>query len=223
MSPELKFHSIVVAITTAIIFSVWLGLNAVIIKFPFLTIILSGLVSLGIYKALTTIFLSIFRNFVFVKKHILGPRYMEGIWVGFFVGHNNKIRFFYEIFEQDLNRTVIRGRVFRDDGGFHGSWVAEDATIDTTRGKLTYHYHADAIGNTFINPGIGSFDIDRPAAHMSPLGLIGFSSDLFNPHKLTAFEEKISDQTMIEEMDILKLAQKVYEKNKKYVMNSAQP
>ena len=79
---------------------------------------------------------------------------MEGVWVGFFVGHNNRIRFFYEIFEQDLIRTVIRGRVYRDDEGFHGSWIADSATIDPVRGKLTYYYQADAIGNSFINPGI---------------------------------------------------------------------
>jgi hypothetical protein len=124
---------------------------------------------------------------------------------------------FFEIFEQELNRTIIRGRVFRDDGSFHGSWLAEDATIDPLRGKLTYHYQADAIGNTFINPGIGSFDIDRPASHQAPQRLIGFSSDLFNPHKLMAFEEKVSDATMIESLEALKMAKEIFEKNKGHV------
>jgi hypothetical protein len=217
MTPELRFHSIVISITTAIVFLVWLGLNAVIIRFPFTAVVLSGLISIGLYRTLTLLFLSLFRNFGFVKKFILGPRYMEGVWAGFFIGHKNKVRFFFEIFEQNLSRTIIRGRVFRADGSFHGSWIAEDATIDPTRGKLTYHYKTDAIGNTFINPGIGSFDIDRPAGHKAPEKLFGFSSDLFNPHKLVAFEEKILASTMIESAEAFKMAKRIYEKNKDHV------
>lgn len=223
MNPELKFHSLIISITTAIVFLIWIGLNKVITTYPFLAVVLSGLISLGIYKTLALLLLAIFRNIGFVKKFILGPRYMEGIWAGFFVGHQNIIRLFFEIFEQDLNRTIIRGRVFRDDGSFHGSWIAEDATIDPLRGKLTYHYHTDAIGNTFINPGIGSFDIDRPASHKAPKRLIGFSSDLFNPHKLMAFEEKVSNSTMIESQDALKMAKEIYEKNKGHLESMSQP
>ncbi len=161
--------------------------------------------------------LTIFRNNRFVKAFILGPRYMEGVWAGFFVGHQNKIRYFYEIFEQDINRTIIRGRAFQDGGNFYGSWIAEDATIDHLCGKLTYYYHSDAIGNTFINPGIGCFDIERPASHKAPERLIGFSSDLFNPNKLIAFEEKISDSIKIEIKDALEKAKEIYDKNKEYV------
>lgn len=222
MNPELKFHSIIISITTAIVFFVWLGLNKVIAAHPFFAVVLSGLISLGIYKFLALLFLSFFRNTRMVKRFILGPNYMEGIWAGFFVGHKNRIRLFFEIFEQDLSRTIIRGRVFRDEGGYHGSWIAEDATIDPVRAKLTYHYQTDAIGNTFINPGIASFDIERPAAHKGPVRLIGFSSDLFNPHKLMAFEEKVSDDTIIESRDALEKAKEVYEKYKGHVQSMPQ-
>lgn len=222
MNPELRFHSIIISFTTAIVFLVWLGLNKVITTYPFIAVVLSGLISLGIYKTLALLLLASFRNVRLVKIFILGPRYMEGIWAGFFIGHKNRIRYFFEIFEQDLTRTIIRGRVFRDDGSFHGSWIAEDATIDPLRGKLTYHYQADAIGNTFINPGIGSFDIDRPASHQSPVRLTGFSSDLFNPHKLIAFEEKVSEKTMIESIEALNLAKQIYEKNKGHVETISQ-
>ena len=213
MNPEIKFHSIVISITTAIVFLIWLGLNKVIIEYPFLSIALSGLISLGIFRTLALLLLSLFRNSRFFKKFILGPSYMEGIWAGFFVGHKNRIRLFFEIFEQDLNRITIRGRVFREDGGFHGSWIAEDATFDSIRGKLTYNYQADAIGNTFVNPGLGNFDIDRKALHKAPEKLIGFSSDLFNPHKLMAIEEKISNDTMIDDLKALEIAKEIYKKN----------
>lgn len=212
MNPELKFHSIIISLTTGLVFLVWLGLNTVITTYPALAIFLSALISLGIYRFLVLVLLAVFRKVGCVKRFILGPLYMEGTWVGFFVGHQNKIRLFVETFEQDLRATVIRGRVFRDDGSYHGSWIADDATIDAGRGKLSYHYQADAIGNTFINPGIASFDLERPAMHRPPVGLVGFSSDLFNPHKLMAFEEKISHETLTDMREALQNAKKVYQK-----------
>jgi hypothetical protein len=221
MNPELRFNSIVISITTAFVFLVWLGLNQIIMTYPVSAVVLSGLLSLGTYRLLTRVFMAFFRNIKIIKRFILGPCYMEGTWVGFFVGHQNKIRFFVETFEQDLSRTVIRGRVFRDNGSYHGSWIAEDATIDSKRAKLTYHYQTDLIGSNFINPGIASFDIERPAPHKAPLRMIGFSSDLFNPHKLMAFEEKASNDTMMENHMALEKAKEVYEKNKGYVQSTS--
>ena len=218
MNPEQKFHSIVISVTTALVFLVWLGLNQVITKYPFFAVVLSGLISLGIYRALGVLLLSLLRHVKTVKQFMLGPQYMQGSWAGFFVGHNDRIRFFVETFEQDLSRTVIRGRVFRDDGSFHGSWIAEDASIDPVRGKLTYHYRADAIGNTFINPGIADFDLQRPAQHRPPVGLIGFSSDLFAPQKLMAFEDKVSEENLLDSSDGLAKAREVYEKYKSLVL-----
>ena len=113
-------------------------------------------------------------------------------------------------------------RVFRDDGSYHGSWIAEDATIDPVRAKLTYHYQTDAIGNTFINPGIASFDLERSAAHKAPTRMVGFSSDLFNPHKLMAFEEKVSDGTITDSPVALQKAKQVYEKYKGHVQSTSQ-
>ena len=203
--------------TTALIFLIWLGLNVVITKHPILTVFLSGLISLGIYRSLGMLLLTLLKHVNIVKRFMLGPQYMQGTWAGFFVGHNNNIRFFVEFFEQDLNRTVIRGRAYREDGSFHGSWIAEDASIDPVRGKLTYHYQTDAIGNTFINPGIGAFDLQRTFASKPPVSLVGFSSDLFNPNKLLAFEDKVADENLLDSSEGLKKARDIYEKYKAHV------
>ena len=216
MTPELKFHSIVISSTTAIVFSAWVLLNSIIVNYPLAAVVLSGFVSLGIYRFLVIFLLSIFRNVRFFKKFVLGPSFMEGLWVGFFVGNKNKIRLFVEIFEQDISSTTIRGRAFRDDGTYHGSWIAENVTIDINKAKLTYHYQTDAIGNTFINPGIASFEMERQGRNKPPVKLIGFSSDLYSPYKLMAMEDKISEKTMI---DCSEAFQKAKEVHKKYEMH----
>lgn len=223
MNPELKFHSIIISLTTALIFLIWLGLQAVITKHPILTVFLSGLISLGIYRSLGMLLLTLLKHIKLIKRFMLGPQYMQGTWAGFFVGHNSNIRLFVEFFEQDLSRTVIRGRVYREDGSFHGSWIAEDASIDPIRGKLTYHYQTDAIGNTFINPGIAAFDLQRASASKPPVSLVGFSSDLFNPNKFIAFEDKVADENLLDSSEVLNKARAVYEKYKEHVALKRQP
>jgi hypothetical protein len=217
MTPELKFHSIVISITTAIVFSIWYGLTSIISAYPWLTIVLSALISLGIYRLLALLLLSILRNVKCVKIFILGPYFMEGTWAGFFVGHDNKPRLFMEIFEQDLSSLVIRGRAFKEDGTFHGSWLADSANIDPKRARLSYYYDADVVGNTHINPGLARFDMDRSASHKPAEKLVGYSSDLFSPAKLMAFEEKISVKTTIESTKGLEAARKLYEKYKSHI------
>jgi hypothetical protein len=212
MSPETRFHSIAIGLTTAIVFLIWLKFTAAIAAHPWLAVILSGLISFGIYRLFAAVLLSLMRNVRIVKRLILGRQYLEGIWAGFFVGHNNAVRLFVETFEQDMESLVIRGRAFKEDGSYHGSWLADNATVDARRAKLSYHYEADVVGNTFINQGIASFDLQRPAPHKPAVQMTGYSSDLFSPDKLIAFEEKIKDSTMFEAPAGFEAAKRVFEK-----------
>ncbi len=212
MKPELKFHSACISLSTAIVFLIWLGLTVTITAYPWLAVVLSALISLGLYRALALVLLSLLRNVRVVKKFILGPYYMEGTWVGFFVGHDDSVRLIIEIFEQDLGSLVIRGQAFREDGSYHGSWIAENATFEPKRGRLSYYYEADVVGNSFINPGIARFDIQRAAPHRPAETMTGYSSDLFSPAKLLAFEEKVTDLTFLETKGAFEAAKRVYEK-----------
>lgn len=214
MNPELKFHSIVISITTLIVFTAWTQLTSLISDNPGLSVFLAGLISLGLYRFLATVSLSLFRNIPLVKKFILGPKYMEGTWIGFFVGHENKIRHLVETFEQDLSELVIRGTVYKDDGSYHCSYVSQNATIDVRNGKLSYSYDADSVNNSHINPGLARFDLVRESKESPPKRITGYSSDLFHPNKLMAFEEKITEKTS---MDVDKAFEKsvdIYEKYK---------
>ena len=208
----------VVSGTTLVVFGCWTQLIELIARYPVLSILASGVISVGIYRLIATIFLWLFRKSSYIKKRILGPYYMEGTWVGFFIGHQEKVRFFVEFFEQDLNDLVIRGKAFREeDGKYHGSWVSDNVNINTKLGKISYTYETDAIGNTFVNPGIAQFNIERTSKDQPPCRLIGFTSDLFNPQKLKSFEQKISEKTEIDSKEAFNRAKEIFELNKDHI------
>lgn len=50
-----------------------------------------------------------------IKKKILGNYYLEGTWVGFFVGNSGKIRYICERFEQSLEGIIIQGSSYTDN------------------------------------------------------------------------------------------------------------
>src|SRR6266568_4101115 len=98
MKPELKFHSYIITITTLIVFSIWTRITDLVDKYPVLSVVAAGIITLGSYKAIALVCLAFFRKNRHFKKFILGPTYMEGTWIGFFVGHENQIRYLVETF-----------------------------------------------------------------------------------------------------------------------------
>lgn len=212
MSPEIKFHSFVTSVTTLVVFTTWSLSLSVVSEYPFVSIIAASVFTLGVYRLVNSILMSMFRKCKWVKKFILGASYMEGTWVGFFVGHQNKIRYLVETFEQDLSLLKIRGRVYRDDFTYHSSHISTDASLDTVNGKLSYSYDADAILNTHINAGLARFELVRSGREEAAHHIVGYSSDLFHSNKLTAFEDKMSDATSVELDEALEKAEQVYDK-----------
>ncbi|MEZ8861870.1 hypothetical protein [Vibrio sp. 10N.247.311.51] len=212
MSPEIKFHSYVTSVTTLIVFTLWSFALQKVQSYPALSVVIAGVFTLGIYGMVNAILLAIFRNFKWFKKFILGATYMEGTWVGFFVGHQGKIRYLVESFDQDLSLLKVRGRVYRDDFSYHSSHTSTDATVDIVNGKLSYSYDADAIPNTHINAGLARFELVRNSREKPAHHIVGYSSDLFHSKKLTAFEDKISESTSVELEQALAKAEEVYNK-----------
>lgn len=212
MTAELKFHSTIISITTLFMFSLWKYTSLLETNYPWLSVAVAGVMTLGIYRGFSAIVLMFFRKNKMVKKFFLGPYYMEGIWVGFFVGHQNKIRYIVEAIEQGLSELVIRGQVFRDDKTYHCSYTSQDASINLKEGRLSYSYNADTIGNTHINPGLARFDLGRTSKDSSPDTLTGYSSDLFHPNKLMAFEEKLPEKLNLSIPEQVEEAIKVYKK-----------
>lgn len=212
MNPEIKFHAFVTSASTLIVFSLWSLLLQQVAAHPIVSVLAASIFSLGLYRLINAIFLAIFRNFKCVKKFILGATYMEGTWVGFFVGHDNNIRYLVETFEQDLSLLKIRGKIYRDDLSYHASHVSTDATLDKLNGRLSYSYDADAIHNSHINAGLARFELTRNGREKPAHHIVGYSSDLFNSKKLMAFEEKISESTAVDTNKALEGAKNVYNK-----------
>ncbi len=218
MKPIIKFHTLIISITTALIFWGWINLTCLIVKHPYYSVPIAGFVSIGIYRMLVLIIGSILQKWRWFKKQFFGAYYFEGTWVGFFEGNNKKITFFIETFEQELDSIIIRGEAYRADGGYYGNWITEAINFNAKKGTLSYTYNTDAIKNSFINPGIANFIVKRKSHYKPPYQLKGFSSDLFNPNKLIALEEKISNRTDFITDEALAKAKELHKANESYFL-----
>jgi hypothetical protein len=164
---------------------------------------LIALTSIGVYKLFMVIFKWLILKIRFLKKIVFGAYYFEGVWVGFFVGKQGKVSYYVETFEQDFDGIIIRGKGFRETEGYFGSWISENVSVNIRKGTLNYTYECDAFSNSFINPGLASFVLERKTITSPPHRLIGFSADLYNPKKLKSFEEKICDKPDIKDIQIM--------------------
>jgi hypothetical protein len=155
----------------------------------------------------------------FIKKWVFGAYYFEGVWVGFFIGKENKVRYYIETFEQDFESITIRGKGFRKKEGYFGNWISNSVNFDVKKGILNYTYQTDAISNSFINPGLACFNIERRKCDGKPYRLYGFSADLYNPKKLKSYEEKINDKPDIDSIEnALEKAKELYRKHKYFII-----
>lgn len=211
MKPLVRFHTVILSLTTTIIFIGWIKLSTIIIQHPFISVISAGLFSISIYRILLSILANLIKRIWWVKKLFYGRFYMEGVWVGFFIGNEDKIRYFIEVFEQDFEDLRIKGESFKEEGGYHGMWESEATNINIKKAKLTYTYQTDSIDNTFINPGIAVFNLKRKTTFKPPYELIGFSSDLYSGNKIKSLEIKISDKTFYNTIKALERAKTLYE------------
>ena len=224
MNPLIKFHSIVLAITTFIVFSLWEALRNVL-EYNFSLIIpIAAITTIGFYRVVMFFVEWLILKIRFIKMWIFGAYYMEGVWVGFFIGKEDKVRFYIETFEQDFESITIRGKGFRENEGYFGYWVSDSVNFDVKKGVLNYTYQTDALSNSFINPGLAYFNIERKEQQDKPYRLVGFSADLYNPKKLKSFEEKINDKPDIDNIEnALGKAKELYNNNKYFLPLSQRP
>ena len=219
MQPILKFDSIVISLSTLIMFSIWTLIQTLNIQdniFEILAILISFVTSIGCYRLLVSIFYILFDRIHWFRVIILGPFCLEGTWVGFSAGSQGDIRFYYEKFDQELDSVNIYGQSFTENGGFHGSWYVRNPMIDIESGEMTYCFEADSIKNTWSNPGFGRFKMIRETKNDAPFMLRGYTSYVYNTTKLFGLEVKIKDGNYSDQ-ELYSKAQAVYEKYK-YVL-----
>ncbi len=214
MTPLIRLHSLALATTTLIVFYLWQVLAPIEFTFSGLKIPLAAVSSIGIYRSFLVILKFLILNVRIIKKWAFGAYYFEGVWIGFYIGRSGKERYYIEIFEQDFDSLVIRGKAFRENEGYFGFWISENPNIDIKKGTLTYTYQSDAISDSFINSGLAHFIIDRKKITAAPHGLTGFSADIYSAKKLRSHEIKISDKPEVEDdMVALKAAKQLFKAN----------
>lgn len=218
MSPVGKFNSIIVTVTTMVMYSLWICITQIdeknIQKYGVLIVIITALSSLGFYRLANDFLKLLFKNNKFIKKFILGDKYLEGTWVGVYVGINGEIRYIFETYEQNLEGVLISGYSYKENKNIHGKWKAQNPIIDSNNKKLIYYYETDMIANTHINQGFASFTLEKDANSKFYNKMQGFSSDLYCCNKIYAIEEKISEECWTDRDKILQKAKEIYEKNR---------
>lgn len=223
MTPTAKFNSIIVAVTTAIMYLLWIGIDKISSEFMgnnwLLVSFVAFLSSFGFYRLLTNVLKILFEKIKFLKKNILGDRYLEGTWVGFYMSSMGEVRYLYETYEQSLEEVAIFGYAYKEDKTLHGKWTAINPTIDCKKKNITYYYETDMTKNTHINQGFASFSLEMTGKKKYYNKMQGFSSDLSQTDKINAIEIKISDEYLLDVEKILQEAEKVYRNNKKYLCN----
>jgi len=218
MNPLIRFHSIVLLLTTLTVFSLWEAFRNLVEYNSFFVIPVAGITTIGFYRIFMLFIKILIIKIRPIKILLFGAYYLEGVWVGFFIGKENKIRFYIESFEQDFESITIRGKGFRENEGYFGNWVSESVNFDIKKGILNYTYQTDALSNSFINPGLAYFSIERKEGHGKAYRLLGFSADLYNPMKLKSFEEKINDKPDVGNIEsALAKAKELYDKNKYFL------
>lgn len=113
-----------------------------------------------------------------IKKYFLGNEYLDGIWIGYYVGASGNKRYIIEYYEQDFDRIQIRGHSYTEELDFHSSWASTSVTIDEQRGKVFYTYSVNGLDENINNIGCAEFDFERENSRMYPLIIRGFSTDI---------------------------------------------
>lgn len=221
MSPIAKFNSLVVAVTTAIMYFLWILISKISPDFFgknwLITNVVAILSSLGFYRLLTSVMKRLFIEIRFIKKIVLGDSYLEGTWVGFYISETREVRYLYETYEQSLEDVLISGYSYKKDKAMHGKWTALNPIIDCKKKSITYYYETEMVERTNKGQGFASFSLQKTKGSKKYDMMQGFSSDLNQTTKVNAIEVKISEECLNDLNEILQKAQEVYEKNKEYV------
>jgi len=191
MKPLIRFHSIVLSITTLLIFSMLEIFVALGKEYPYLTILIATISSIGFYRVLVICTKSLVLNIRYFKKIVFGSQYIEGVWIGFFIGQSNNVGFYIETYEQNFDSITIRGKEFREKVGYYSSWISESVNFDDKKGTLNYTYKSDALSHTFINSGFAEFVIERNKNNAPPHRFFGFYANLYNTKKMRSFAKNL--------------------------------
>lgn len=214
MTPSIKLHSITFGVATALVFTLWSKLFELSQLNATVKIVLGALISLGLYRLIATGLIYLVKTSTAVKKLFLGTYFMEGTWVGFYIGQSGSPRFIIERFEQEIDTLTIRGKSYNEASEYHNEWVAAHVNIDTLHARISYMYECMNIHENTNKNGIAVFNFDRRNQYSSPHRLTGYSADLNIGRRIKALEIKMSDLGKVTEEEALQKAKDIYNSHK---------
>ncbi|MCP4312966.1 MAG: hypothetical protein GY790_17030 [Bacteroidetes bacterium] len=148
------------------------------------------------------------------RKLVFGKAWLEGTWVGFYIGRSGKVRYYTHTIEQDFDRTLIRANAFKENGSHFAFWVIEETWIKPRVGTLQYMYQTFAHRNNFLDEGLANFSLCRDKPWSFARRTIGYFSDHGQTQKLPAMEFKLcSHPENIDMRYLLAKAKNFYELN----------
>lgn len=222
MKPIIKIQQIALSLTLAILLSLWiiaLDMKEIMnlhIGIKIIGALISALSSIGIYRILISLLSLLLENILCFKKWVYGADYLEGTWIGFYIGAKGLVRYMIEEYEQGLDGLIIRGKSFDENLKYHTSWVSTSSNVDSISGRVSFMYETYSIKDDKNNNGIAFFNFERENRNDPPTMLIGFSSDLFLAGKrLPAIEIKLDKKVSMKQA--LDEAVKFHQENKEYI------
>lgn len=218
------YRGTVFTITTAIVFFIWGVLQPILVNLTginqWFSLLLGSVVSLGTYQLILKIMESLILKVTFIRRWIFGSSYLDGVWVGAYIGVEGKPRYYIEYFEQDFNSLIIRSKCYSDDYSYKGEWTSTNVSINEDKGELSYTYETIMENNKHKNIGFAIFNMDRMSKEKYPRKLHGFSSDIYIDKRIRSVEEKVSKPKELTEKELLNKAIEVYENNKDTLLNA---
>lgn len=191
MKPITKAHSIAFAISTAVVYDIWDRFASIQTDYVIIKLLVSFAMSLTFYKWVFHLLLSLCERTPALKKRILGKYFLEGLWIGFYTV-DDEVEYYYEFFEQTLDRIVIKGIVFDADRKRIGEWIIVNPTINLEESKLTYYYEMNITSANDITIGHS-----RATLFWDKKGyadkLVGFSIDNFSKEKQEYITTKVKN------------------------------
>ncbi len=226
MKPLVRFHTCVISLTTSMVFGLWYEISKLIVEYPewfkdsandkykIIGFFASILVSVGFYRIIYLAVAWCINNIFWTKRLVFSSFYLEGTWVGFYIGVSGKIRYMIETYEQSLDGIVIKGMSFDENKNLHTFWTSESVNLDIEKGEISYLYKVKSTKDKTDPYGMAYFSFIRDINKKPPVQIIGYSEDAHFTQKCKAAEKKYSISTKFEMNEALLEAVNYYQSKK---------
>jgi len=206
MKPIQRFYTIVIALTSVIVFTIWTISSKILIEhidwknsthlfYSGFALVLTYLSSIGVFSSIFTLINYLFSKWKWLKRYVLSSYYLEGTWVGFYIGVSGNVRYIIETYEQTFDSLVIKGTSYDENKNLHTFWTSESYNINAKNGEITYQYKVRSTKENTDPNGIAYFSFIRGNNKKPPKMIVGYSADSHLTMKCKAMEKKYKNST----------------------------